>query len=72
MAKVSIKPAEDWVEEEILVYVDYDKYVQGSEITDPDMQFKIIGLDKSTVYSEINGKVFSGKLRDHALSRMID
>lgn len=54
---------EDWIEEELLVYVDYGKYVPAGEITDPDLQFKIIGLEggNSTIYSEVNGKVFSGE-----------
>lgn len=51
----------DWIEEEFFVYVDYDKFIPASEITDPDMQFKIIGIDQETVYSEVNGKIYSGK-----------
>lgn len=53
---------EDWVEEELLVYVDYGTFVSASEIADPDMQFNIIGLDQNTVHSEINGKLFSGNI----------
>lgn len=52
---------EEWVEEEILVYLDYGQFIPGDEITDPDLQFKVIGLDKTTVYSEVNGKVFTGR-----------
>lgn len=51
---------EEWIEEELLVYLDYGVFVPEAEITDPDTQLKVIGLDKSTVYSEVNGKVFSG------------
>lgn len=54
---------EEWTEEELLVYVDFGKYLPASEITDPDMQFKIIGLGdgEKSIYSEINGKLFSGE-----------
>lgn len=52
---------EEWVEEELLVYLDYGVFVPEAEITDPDTQLKVIGLDKSTVYSEVNGKMFSGE-----------
>lgn len=60
---LSIKMDEEWTEEELLVYVDFGKYLPASEITDPDMQFKIIGLDdgEKSIYSEINGKLFSGE-----------
>lgn len=52
---------EDWVEEEILVYVDYGKYIPAKEMSDPDLQFKIIGVDQPTCFSEVNGKLFTGK-----------
>lgn len=63
---------EDWIEEDILVYVDFGKFVASSEITDPDLQFKIIDLERPKVFSEVNGKVFSGELPLFDPYRMIN
>lgn len=37
---------EDWVEEEMLVYVDFGSSLAATEIDDEDMQFKIVGMYK--------------------------
>lgn len=51
---------DEWVEEEVTVFLDYQKAVTAAEITDPELQFKIIGLEGPQIISEINGKIFSG------------
>lgn len=60
---VSEMDEENWIEEDLLIYVDYHQYVPEAEMKDPEMLFKIIGLDGDTVYSEINGKIFEGKVQ---------
>ena len=60
---------DDWIEEEVLVHVDYKKMIPIGELADPDMQFKIIGLDQETVYSEVNGKFFAGMFQPGQLLR---
>lgn len=47
-------------EEEVIVYLDFGKFIPASEINDLDLQFKVVGLDSDKIYSEVNGKVFEG------------
>ena len=51
---------QDFTEEELLVYVDFGKFVPASDLTDPDLQFKIIGLEGDPVLAEVNGRVYQG------------
>lgn len=50
----------DWVEEDLVVYLDFGKFIPASEINDLELQFKVVGLDSETIFSEVNGKVFEG------------
>lgn len=54
----------DYEEEEILIYTDFQQSILSvEELDDPNVNIKIIGIDKEHPLIIINSKIFKGNLR---------
>lgn len=59
----------DYEEEEIIIYTDFQQSILSvEELDDPNVNIKIIGIDKEHPLIIINSKIFKGKPLDPDLS----
>lgn len=52
---------DDYIEEDILVYADFQSKITPSSLRDPNVNVKIIGLDTAGPIMEIGDRIFQGK-----------
>uniref|UniRef100_A0A1Q3FA57 Proteinral transcription factor 3c polypeptide 6 n=1 Tax=Culex tarsalis TaxID=7177 RepID=A0A1Q3FA57_CULTA len=51
---------EDYIEEEILVFADFEKYLATEELTDPNVRIKVIGIETESPIVQINNDLYKG------------
>lgn len=51
---------DEYDEEEIIVFADFQTKLSPEALTDPNLNIKIIGIDTDTPLIQINSKVFQG------------
>lgn len=54
---------EDFEEEELLVYVDFQSKIKPESLEEPNVTIKMIGFDTDEPVVQINNKMFRGKLK---------
>lgn len=51
---------DDYIEEEFLVFADFQTKIELDVLTDPEMNLKVIGFEEEHPIMQVNNKMFQG------------
>ncbi|XP_055643210.1 uncharacterized protein LOC129779645 [Toxorhynchites rutilus septentrionalis] len=52
--------SEDYTEEEMLLYADFENYLSQEELTDPNVRVKIVGIESENPIIQVNNDIYKG------------
>ncbi|XP_055548977.1 uncharacterized protein LOC129732275 [Wyeomyia smithii] len=51
---------DEYIEEEMLLFVDFDKFISQDELTDSNVKIKFVGIETETPIIQVNNDVYQG------------